>query len=298
MGGEYITREEKANKGKLQITKPDTCITMRFFLYKLLLSAIHPLGIGIGLQILALGIDPNHGWKLILEVSSIVTTWIFSMPLTSRELIWSLESQVNSQCAQSVQEADAIVILGGWLKQVAATDLKDSDFFDSATRIDSRLAAGIKLFKENKAPLLVTSGANLSFRGEDSFYAEAFVGMNIAVDLGVPNDHILINASSRTTAEEAFDIGLLGRQNGWRRILLVTSAFHMPRALATFRKRSGLIVVPVACDYKLPPRVPSGGLTSESIIMGLIPDATALSESTVALKEQLGLIFYRLKRWC
>ncbi|MFN9905992.1 MAG: ElyC/SanA/YdcF family protein, partial [bacterium] len=56
----------------------------------------------------------------------------------------------------------------------------------------------------------------------------------------------MVNPASRTTAEEARDIGALGRRRGWNRLLLVTSAFHMPRALASFRRQSGLTVIPVA----------------------------------------------------
>ncbi len=55
-------------------------------------------------------------------------------------------------------------------------------------------------------------------------------------------------------------------------LLLVTSAFHMPRSLATFQQRSGLTVVPVACDYQLPDRAHYGQPT-------------------------LGLAIYRLRGW-
>jgi uncharacterized SAM-binding protein YcdF (DUF218 family) len=80
-------------------------------------------------------------------------------------------------------------------------------------------------------------------------------------------------------------------------VLLVTSAFHMPRSLATFRQRSGLSVIPVACDYQLPTRALFGRPTPGSVFLGLMPDAQALSLSSIALKEHLGLAIYRLKGW-
>ena len=80
-------------------------------------------------------------------------------------------------------------------------------------------------------------------------------------------------------------------------MLLVTSAFHMPRSLATFRQRSGLTVIPLACDYQLPTRELYGKPTPGSVALGLMPDAQALSLSSMALKEHLGLAIYRLKGW-
>jgi uncharacterized SAM-binding protein YcdF (DUF218 family) len=100
------------------------------------------------------------------------------------------------------------------------------------------------------------------------------------VELGLPASQILINPGSRTTAEEARDIGALARQRGWKRILLVTSAFHMPRSLATFRQRSAY-----------------GQPTAGSVVKSVLPDAEALHLSSVALKEHLGLAIYRLKGW-
>ena len=117
------------------------------------------------------------------------------------------------------------------------------------------------------------------------------------MELGLPAHRILINPGSRTTAEEARDIGALARQRGWKRILLVTSASHMPRSLATFRQRSGLSVIPVACDYQLPSRSGYGRPTAGSVVKSLLPDAEALHLSSVALKEHLGLAIYRLKGW-
>ena len=149
------------------------------------------------------------------------------------------------------------------------------------------------------APLLVTSGGRVSFTSNDPAPPEALWARDLAQELGVPATRILINPGSRTTAEEARDIGALGRRRGWTRVLLVTSAFHMPRSLATFQQRSGLTVVPVACDYQLTDRAHYGQPTIGNTLKSVLPDAEALYLSTVALKEHLGLAVYRLsfKLW-
>ena len=80
-------------------------------------------------------------------------------------------------------------------------------------------------------------------------------------------------------------------------MLLVTSAFHLPRSLATFDKRSGLTVIPIACDFLLPERERFGRPTPGSFVQDLLPSAEALYLSSLALKEHLGLALYRLKGW-
>jgi uncharacterized SAM-binding protein YcdF (DUF218 family) len=86
-------------------------------------------------------------------------------------------------------------------------------------------------------------------------------------------------------------------QRRWRSVLLVTSATHLPRALATFRRLAEVTVIPVACDFQLPDQGQRGQLTAASLIEDLLPDAEDLHNSTVALKEHLGLLIYRLQGW-
>jgi uncharacterized SAM-binding protein YcdF (DUF218 family) len=160
-----------------------------------------------------------------------------------------------------------------------------------------RLLTGLRLMRQGKAKWLVASGARVSFTSGDPAPPEAEWARDLAMELGLPAQRILLNPESRTTAEEARDIGALGRAKGWRRLLLVTSAFHMPRSLATFRRSSGLEVVPVACDYQLPNRTNFGSSTPASVVMDFMPDANALALSSVALKEHLGLLLYRLRGW-
>ena len=185
-----------------------------------------------------------------------------------------------------------MVVLGGGLRPALAP----RQGVEVAEGVD-RLLTGVRLLRHNKAPLLLTSGAQISFTAGDPAPAEAVSARALAIELGVRPDQILINPNSRTTAEEARDIGDLGRRRGWRRVLLVTSAFHMPRSLATFRQRSGLTVIPVACDYQLPTRALFGRPTPGSVLKGLAPDAEYLYLSSIALKEHLGLAIYRLKGW-
>lgn len=267
---------------------------MGFLLSKLLPLLVSPLGLGLLLQLAGLGAASRGRARCALALSGtgIGLIGLFAMPLTSRQLIWGLEDQAAALTPSTLPKADAVVVLGGGLKPALAPR-RGVEMAEGG----DRLLTGLRLMRANSAPLLITSGSNVSFTAADPAPPEAISARDLAVELGLPAHRILINPGSRTTAEEARDIGALARQRGWSRILLVTSAFHMPRSLATFRQRSGLSVIPVACDYQLPSRAAYGKPTAGSIVKSLFPDAEALYLSSVALKEHLGLAVYRLKGW-
>ena len=267
---------------------------MGFLLSKLLPLFVYPLGLGLLLQLAGVGVAARgqRGWGLGLSGAGLGLIWLFAMPFPSRQLIWGLEERAAALTPAQIPKADAVLVLGGGLKPALAPrrGVEVSEGGD-------RLLTGLRLMRENRAPLLITSGGSVSFTAADPAPAEAISARELAVELGLPASRILINPGSRTTAEEARDIGAMAKQRGWSRILLVTSAFHMPRSLATFRQRSGLQVIPVACDYQLPSRERYGRPTAGSVLLSVAPNAEALHLSSVALKEHLGLVLYRLKGW-
>ncbi|MCX5946138.1 MAG: YdcF family protein [Cyanobacteria bacterium] len=266
---------------------------MGFLLSKLVPLALYPLGLGLLLQLSGqLGQARRRRWGPWLSGGGIALVWLLAMPWTSRQLIWGLEDRSAALTPRPIPTADAVVVLGGGLRPALAP----RQGVEVAEGGD-RLLTGLRLLRQKKAPLLVTSGARVSFTAGDPAPPEASWARDLAIELGVPPKRILTNPGSRTTAEEARDIGSLGHARHWRRLLLVTSALHMPRALATFRQRSGLEVIPVACDYQLPSRANYGRPTWGNSLKSLLPDAEALSQSTMALKEHIGLVAYRLKGW-
>ena len=274
---------------------------MGFLLSKLLPLLLYPLGLGLLLQLVGLaaaakgseqGSLRRRQASLWLSGTGVGLIWLCAMPLSSRQLIWGLEDRAAALTPRQLPRADAVVVLGGGLRPA----LPPRQGVEVAEGGD-RLLRGVQLVRRGLAPLLVTSGGRVSFTGHDPAPPEALWARDLAEELGLPADRILINPGSHTTAEEARDIGALGRRRGWSRVLLVTSAFHMPRSLATFQQRSGLTVVPVACDYQLPDRAHYGKPTLGNTLKSLLPDAEALYLSTLALKEHLGLAIYRLRGW-
>ncbi len=262
---------------------------MGFLLSKLLPLALYPLGLGLLLQ-LAGQAGRRQRWGPWLSGGGIALIWLFAMPVTSRQLIWGLEERSAALTPAVIPRADAVVVLGGGLRPALAP----RQGVEVAEGGD-RLLTGVRLLRQGKAPLLLTSGGKVSFTGADPAPPEAETARSLAIELGVPAKRILLNPGSRTTAEEAEAIDALGRQRGWKRLLLVTSAFHMPRSLASFRRHTSLEVVPVACDYQLPSRANYGRPTVGNTVKSVLPDAEFLYLSSIALKEHLGLLVYRLK---
>ncbi|MEW7979701.1 MAG: YdcF family protein [gamma proteobacterium symbiont of Phacoides pectinatus] len=93
--------------------------------------------------------------------------------------------------------------------------------------------------------------------------------------------------TSRTTWENAALTRPLLRQHGVERVLLVTHAWHMPRALAAFTHQ-GIQATPAPMGFSRP--------VSGAAVWDWLPRADALEESARAVHEQLGRLWYRLRR--
>ncbi|MEB3306550.1 MAG: YdcF family protein [Cyanobacteriota bacterium] len=262
---------------------------MGFLLSKLLPLALYPLGLALLLQLAGQG---ARGWRWSTGLSSagIALLWMFAMPITSRQLIWGLEERAAALTPALIPQADAVVVLGGGLRP-SLPPRRGVEVGEAG----DRLLTGVRLLRKGRAPLLLTSGGQVSFTEGDPALPEAIGARDLAVELGVPAGMILLNPGSRTTAEEAEAIDALARQRRWKRVLLVTSASHMPRSLATFRRQTRLNVIPVACDYLLPDRASYGRPTLARTVLDLVPDANALADSTRMLKEHIGLLVYRIR---
>jgi uncharacterized SAM-binding protein YcdF (DUF218 family) len=115
---------------------------------------------------------------------------------------------------------------------------------------------------------------------------EADVLAQQLVDWGISRDRIVAERRSRNTHENAVESQRIANENGWRRLLVVTSAFHMPRAVGCFRA-VGLAVDTLPVDYRAydPARFSGSWL----------PRAMFLDHSTAAVREWCGREIYRLQ---
>ena len=79
---------------------------------------------------------------------------------------------------------------------------------------------------------------------------EATVAEKVLLELSVPPQQIFTDTEARNTTENAVNVAALCREQQWQKIVLVTSAFHMPRSVLNFADK-GLDIVPFPCDYQL-----------------------------------------------
>ena len=262
---------------------------MGFFLSKLLPQLIYPLGLGLLLQLIAIG-GRKRRWALPLSMTGWLVIAVPAMPVVSDALLRQLEDQAAALTPKSIPKADAVLVLGGGIRP-APTE----GFGVEVKEAGDRLLCGVRLWKQRKAPVLITSGASVSFKPNDPIAPEAVLSQQLAQELGVPAAAVLLNDQARTTAEEAQRIHQLAAEQGWKQLILVTSAFHMPRALASFRHQSDLEIIPVGCDYRLDPQSKDQNFSWGDLLIDLIPSSDSLNQTTQVLNEHLGLLVYKLR---
>jgi uncharacterized SAM-binding protein YcdF (DUF218 family) len=257
---------------------------MSIYLDKLLPVFAFPLGLAVALCLIALGLSiaGRHFASRIVLAVMIIGLWVASMPAFAGLITATLEDQNPPIAVAAAPAADVIIVLGGRLASPRA-DLNEAGLGQAADRLGQAYA----LWRAGKGKLIVLSGGNLPWARLPK--PEAELAQAVLQQLGVPADLILVEGQSRNTRENALNTAALWREKGFRSGLLVTSAVHMPRALATFRA-AGLDLIPWPADFQVQrPLVKS--------LFDLLPDAGALAMTSASAKEWLGLIVYRWRGW-
>lgn len=195
----------------------------------------------------------------------------FSLPAISNGLLDPLEQREPALGAvPAADSVDYIVVLGGGHEPDTTLPLS-SRLYDASLK---RLLEGIRLQQHTGAKLIVSGGAVYSDIPEAATMAE------LAQALGVANTHLIVEDQAKDTASQAIKIAELV---GDAPFLLVTSASHMPRAMALLKVR-GLQPIAAPTDYSLAPRVGSDP-------QRLLPSARALQRSERAIHEYIGQLW-------
>lgn len=209
-------------------------------------------------------------------ITSIALLLALSTGAGSRLLVAPLENRSLPVPNPKMVDAKAIVILGGGRSFAAPED--DNRDQPSAQTL-ARLRHGARLYRMTGLPILVSGGA--PDRGGES---EAAVMVRaLREDFHIPVRWI--EGTSENTAQNATHAATILREAGIDRVLLVTDAMHMSRAMQIFSKTS-LMVVPAATDFRS--RKPLS-------VADFIPSAGGLQTSHYALHEWIGLVWYRLR---
>jgi uncharacterized SAM-binding protein YcdF (DUF218 family) len=261
---------------------------MSVFISKLLPLLFYPLGLACLLVILALLLKRERLRRLALAVA-LVILFVGGNRWVSVELARSLEWRYFPP--DPIPQAEVIVVLGGGTAPV--------EFPRQIVEVNSagdRMIYAAWLYHQEKAAHILLTGGALDWSQRGTTPAEemaALMGL-----LGVPEDALWIEAESRNTYENAVNSAQLLSEKGIQRILLVTSAGHMYRAVHLFEAQ-GLEVIPMPTDYTV---TELGGDDEtygdwRSLILGAFPTVDNLSLTTRILKEYMGILVYELRGW-
>ena len=237
---------------------------------------------------LIVGMRSRRRLSLALLVSSFALYYLFSTWPVAGMLIGSLESEYPPQpLPAGPGEAEAVVVLSGGLS-IAGGSAEGVELSGATWR---RLARGVEVFHalKGKLPLVFSGHEELpaGWGDRETPWRAAARRMGVPAELFVSEDRSADTFESAVEVRKLLDLKFPGRER--HPVILVTSAWHLPRALRAYRCR-GLPAAPEPADSRAGPA--SLGLSA------LVPSYEALAASSVAIREWIGMLAYRVLRGC
>lgn len=220
-------------------------------------------------------------------VGALMVYVLLSLDPIANGLAWTLERRygVPSMITEHHRDAAAIVILAGGATEPDGR--RDVGELSGASW--RRLWRGIATYREldGVVPIIYSGGSGDPFHVASH---EAELARSYALWVaGIPEDGLLIETASRTTYENGVAVVRMIRERSPNittpKVLLVTSAWHMRRAVAVF-ENLGMDVVPVPADF--------AHRASRVTPLSILPSADAFSSSVTSIHEWVGIVGYRL----
>ena len=204
--------------------------------------------------------------------------YILSTPIFSNNFFKLVEGSEYRKPISTIDSADAIVVLSGMLE---INEVGYSTYIEWGD--PDRFFGGIALFKAGKSQKLVFTGGKMPW--DKAKKTEGEVLKEYAISNGIPSEKILVTKNVENTADEAVAVKEL--INPSKRIILVTSAYHMYRAKKLFEKQ-GFIVITYKVDYK-------STKNHSTTLMDFLPSAGNLELTETGIREVIGRLFYLVK---
>jgi uncharacterized SAM-binding protein YcdF (DUF218 family) len=257
------------------------------FFSKFIPLLLYPLGlVSILLGIICFFEWKKRSWLQFPAALALVIILVSGNMWVSQALMKSLEWQ--NLPPSVMPNAEAIVVLGGGISSATYPRA-----MPEVSEAGDRVLYGAKLYRDGKAPTVIVSGGRIGWLGGGS--PESTDMATLLAMMGVPDSAIIEEPNSLNTYENAVNVQKILNQKGIKEILLVTSAFHMPRARLIFEKL-GMTVIPAPTDFYVTEETVKDFNLGTTLVY-LLPDPRYLNLTTIALKEYLGLLIYYLKGW-
>lgn len=201
----------------------------------------------------------------LLALSGALSIYLLSVEPVKDALYRPLE---NKYPIPQSMDVDALVVLGGGSYNTGI--LKEDSM--------KRLLTGFILHKKYGLPIILSGSASMGR------LPEAEVMKQVLEELGVDKKSIITEVKSKDTSENAMYVKEICERYGFKKIALITSAYHMPRAVEAFKK-IGLEVLPYPTDFKQ---------DKKYNLYSFIPRMSVLNDSYKALREHLGALAYSM----
>lgn len=216
------------------------------------------------------------GKKLIYI--GVVILFISGLNVVPRYCMSILENRIP--LSDIPDEIDGIIVLTGMVNMKSSR----SGLIELNSSADRIVNGVILAQKHPQAKLVITGGAGSLI--QDKGLKEADYLKRLSMDMGVKQERILVERESRNTHEHTEKLAeLISKEDVW---ILVTSAYHMPRAFGCFKK-AGFYVLPYPVDYQN--RLDRYAWSN---IGSFWPSTDNFQKINIALHEWVGLVAYRL----
>jgi len=219
---------------------------------------------------------------IVTLACAFVLLWISSTPLVARSLFGGLEKEYPAVSLMTVPAHSCAVVLGGSVASAVAPEYRPQLGFSA-----DRMFVAAQLYRLNKVEKIIIAAGNHPWSREGPNEGEMIA--LLFAHWGVDSAHIVVDGLSRNTRENAVNANALLLAHGCQDFLLITSAFHMKRALAAF-SALGLKAVPVPADVRI-------GQHSQLRIADFLPSAHALAMTSDAIREWMGQKVYEWRGW-
>lgn len=212
--------------------------------------------------------------------------YLISTEFIASKLLQILEDRFPIISLEKSETVDAVIVLGG-----LSNPLRQITNFPEFTDGVERILIGEKLYLLKKTQYMILSGATGYIR--QSITPES-ITLKQYLLYTIPEKSILIDDKSRNTYENAQESIKICKEYSFKKVYLITSAFHMYRSYYVFQyvlKQKypdySLTILPYSVDYR--------SLRNIAGIEDFFPSDNGLHKSTIAIKEFIGIIAYYLK---
>lgn len=215
----------------------------------------------------------------LIAVLAVAQAILFSFNPVADALLKPLEDDARAAAAAAPRCCYASIVVLGAGVTTAAPPLRPEP---ALTDTSDRLWYAARLYHRGLAPRIIVSGGSYAARRGAQAQTEAEAMRQVLVDLGVPADSIVLERNSLNTIDNIREVRTLV---GTERVALVTSGFHMPRALR-LAQQAGLNVEAFPTDWRI---VPLFRPEWEAFL----PSVDAMATVVIALREYMALAFDR-----